>query len=147
MATGRTSRELWLWGSPPISSVECTKPFWLHNKARLPPISQARARGDALCQAAVETMRTHGFGGGITPFLGHGLGFAYHEDRPTLGPGENVIIQPGHVTSVEPGLYFFENGMATRRDASGRECRLGRESRRSGDSFRFPAGAVKGLSL
>ena len=25
---------------------------------------------------------------GITHFLGHGLGFAYHEDRPILGPGE-----------------------------------------------------------
>jgi Xaa-Pro aminopeptidase len=67
--------------------------------------------GDALCQAAVETMRTHGFGGGINPFLGHGLGFAYHEDRPTLGPGEVGRIQPGHVTSLEPGLYFFDNGV------------------------------------
>ena len=68
--------------------------------------------GDTLCQAAWETMRNHGFGGGITHFLGHGLGFAYHEDRPTLGPGENARVQPGHVTSVEPGLYFFENGVA-----------------------------------
>ena len=68
--------------------------------------------GDALCQAAWETMRSHGFGGGITHFLGHGLGFAYHEDHPILGPGESGRIQPGHVTSVEPGLYFFENGVA-----------------------------------
>jgi Xaa-Pro aminopeptidase len=68
--------------------------------------------GDSLCQAAVETMRTHGFGGGITPFLGHGLGFAYHEDRPILGQGESGRIQAGHVTSVEPGLYFLENGAA-----------------------------------
>ena len=68
--------------------------------------------GEALCQAAWETLRDYGFGGGITHFLGHGLGFAYHEDGPILGPGESTRIQPGHVTSVEPGLYFFENGVA-----------------------------------
>jgi Xaa-Pro aminopeptidase len=68
--------------------------------------------GDTLCHAALETMRNHGFGDGITHFLGHGLGFAYHEAGPILGPGENASIEPGHVTSVEPGLYFFENGVA-----------------------------------
>jgi Xaa-Pro aminopeptidase len=68
--------------------------------------------GEALCQVAWETIRNHGFGGGITHFLGHGLGFAYHEHGPILGPGESERIQQGHVTSVEPGLYFFENGVA-----------------------------------
>jgi Xaa-Pro aminopeptidase len=68
--------------------------------------------GDSLCQAAWEAMRSRGFGGGITHFLGHGLGFAYHEAGPILGPGEKGTIEPGHVTSVEPGLYFFENGVA-----------------------------------
>src|SRR5262245_38377059 len=70
-----------------------------------------RSTGDTLCQVAWETMRSRGFGEGITHLLGHGLGFAYHEDRPTLGPGESAVIQPGHVTSVEPGLYFFEDGV------------------------------------
>ena len=56
-------------------------------------------------------MRSEGFGEGITHFLGHGLGFAYHEDRPILGPGEKKIIQPGHVTSLEPGLYLKKNGI------------------------------------
>jgi Xaa-Pro aminopeptidase len=68
--------------------------------------------GDTLCQTAWETMRNHGFGAGITHFLGHGLGFAYHEAGPSLGPGERERIHPGHVTSVEPGLYFFQNGVA-----------------------------------
>jgi Xaa-Pro aminopeptidase len=68
--------------------------------------------GDTLCHTAWETMRNHGFGDGITHFLGHGLGFAYHEAGPILGPGEAGRIQPGHVTSVEPGLYFFESGVA-----------------------------------
>jgi Xaa-Pro aminopeptidase len=65
-----------------------------------------KSTGDELCQAAWEALRESGFGEGITHFLGHGLGFAYHEDRPILGPGESVIIKPGHVTSVEPGIYW-----------------------------------------
>ena len=43
--------------------------------------------GEQLCQASWRAMREAGFEQGITHFLGHGLGFAYHEDRPTLGPG------------------------------------------------------------
>ena len=53
-------------------------------------------------------MREAGFDQGITHFLGHGLGFAYHEDRPTLGPGEHRPLLPGQVTSIEPGLYWRE---------------------------------------
>ncbi len=65
-----------------------------------------KSTGDELCRAAWETMRERGFGQGITHFLGHGLGFAYHEDRPVLGPGETALVMPGQVTSIEPGLYW-----------------------------------------
>ncbi|MCI0421309.1 MAG: Xaa-Pro peptidase family protein, partial [Acidobacteria bacterium] len=81
-------------------------------KSAIAAYTPGESTGDALCQAAWEAMRGLGFGGGITHFLGHGVGFAYHEDRPILGPGESNRVQPGHVTSVEPGLYFFENGVA-----------------------------------
>jgi Xaa-Pro dipeptidase len=62
--------------------------------------------GEELCHAAWDAMRRDGFGDAITHFLGHGLGFAYHEDRPILGPGQKDVVRPGHVTSIEPGLYF-----------------------------------------
>lgn len=65
-----------------------------------------RSTGDELCHAAWEAMRERGFGRGITHILGHGLGFAYHEDRPVLGPGETAPVMPGQVTSIEPGLYW-----------------------------------------
>ena len=65
-----------------------------------------KSTGDDLCLTAWETMRERGFGEGITHFLGHGLGFAYHEDRPVLGPRETTPIMPGQVTSIEPGLYW-----------------------------------------
>jgi Xaa-Pro aminopeptidase len=69
-----------------------------------------RSTGHELCEFAWEAMRSAGFGTGITHFLGHGLGFAYHEDRPILGPGERAVIRPGQVTSLEPGLYWKDNG-------------------------------------
>ncbi|PYV41132.1 MAG: hypothetical protein DMG06_18130 [Acidobacteria bacterium] len=71
-----------------------------------------QSTGEELCRTAWETMRREGFAEGITHFLGHGLGFAYHEDRPILGPGEKIAIKPGHVTSLEPGLYLRKNGIA-----------------------------------
>jgi Xaa-Pro dipeptidase len=36
---------------------------------------------------------------------GHGLGFRYHEPHPLLKPGNEELVQPGMVSSVEPGLY------------------------------------------
>ena len=69
-----------------------------------------RSTGKELCEAAWRSLRDAGFKRGITHFLGHGLGFSYHEDRPTLGPEEHNVISPGHVTSIEPGLYWREGG-------------------------------------
>ncbi len=70
-----------------------------------------QSTGEELCEAAWQAMREAGFERGITHFLGHGLGFAYHEDRPTLGPGEQRVVAPGQVTSIEPGLYWREGGV------------------------------------
>ena len=67
--------------------------------------------GEHLCEKAWEAMREAGFAEGITHPLGHGLGFAYHEDRPLLGPGCKEPIRPGQVTSIEPGLYWRAGGV------------------------------------
>ncbi len=47
--------------------------------------------------------------------LGHGVGLAVHEG-PRLGGGESntVTLAPGHVVSVEPGLYYPSKGMGCR---------------------------------
>jgi Xaa-Pro aminopeptidase len=57
-------------------------------------------------------MRNCGFQEGITHGLGHGLGFAYHEDRPESRAWRERQDSAGHVTSVEPGLYFFDRRVA-----------------------------------
>jgi Xaa-Pro aminopeptidase len=41
---------------------------------------------------------------------GHGVGFAYHESTPILGPGSPDILRSGMVHSVEPGVYISDIG-------------------------------------
>lgn len=46
-----------------------------------------------------------GFGAHYPHGLGHGIGAETHES-PRFAPGDGTILQPGHVLSVEPGIYL-----------------------------------------
>lgn len=47
--------------------------------------------------------------------LGHGVGLAVHEGPSLAGPPSNTTkLAPGHVVSVEPGLYYPSKGMGVR---------------------------------
>lgn len=47
--------------------------------------------------------------------LGHGLGLDIHEEpRLSHAAGNDTLLQPGHVFSVEPGLYYQERGYGVR---------------------------------
>jgi len=47
--------------------------------------------------------------------LGHGVGLAVHEGPRLGGPPTNTTkLAPGHVVSVEPGLYYPERGLGVR---------------------------------
>lgn len=62
------------------------------------------------------TARTHPGGHeGYVHSLGHGLGLDIHE-APSLGiaAGNTRRLQPGHVVSVEPGLYYPDQGYGVR---------------------------------
>ena len=52
---------------------------------------------------------------GYVHSLGHGVGLAVHEG-PRLGGGDTntTLLAPGHVISVEPGLYYPSRGMGVR---------------------------------
>ncbi len=60
------------------------------------------------------TLRTEpGTQQGFVHSLGHGLGLDIHE-APTLRQGNTQPLKPGHVVTVEPGLYYPEQGMGFR---------------------------------
>lgn len=62
------------------------------------------------------TLRTDsGAQEGYVHSLGHGVGLAVHEG-PRLGGGDanKALLEPGHVVSVEPGLYYPSRGMGVR---------------------------------
>src|SRR5262249_61559264 len=47
--------------------------------------------------------------------LGHGVGLAVHEGPRLGGPTTNTaLLEPGHVVSVEPGLYYPSRGLGVR---------------------------------
>jgi len=52
---------------------------------------------------------------GYVHSLGHGVGLAVHEGPRLGGPAANTTpLKPGHVVSVEPGLYYPSRGMGCR---------------------------------
>ncbi len=62
------------------------------------------------------TVRTNqGTEEGYVHGLGHGVGLAVHEG-PRLGgpPSNTTLLAPGHVVSVEPGLYYPARGLGVR---------------------------------
>ncbi len=52
---------------------------------------------------------------GYVHSLGHGIGLDIHEDpRLTHAEGYTTVLQPGHVITVEPGLYYPSRGFGVR---------------------------------
>ena len=63
-----------------------------------------------------KTVRSHpGTEEGYVHGLGHGIGLEIHEGpRFSHGEGENTVLLPGHVVTIEPGLYYPSRGFAVR---------------------------------
>ncbi|MEX2425657.1 MAG: aminopeptidase P family protein [Thermomicrobiaceae bacterium] len=57
---------------------------------------------DAISRSIIERA---GYGDQFIHSLGHGLGVRVHES-PSLSPRYNEVLKPGHVVTVEPGIYI-----------------------------------------
>ena len=58
--------------------------------------------GDALARKVIETA---GYGKYFTHSTGHGVGVEIHE-FPNLSPSSDTVLTPGHIVTVEPGIYI-----------------------------------------
>ena len=50
-----------------------------------------------------------GYGEAFSHGTGHGVGLEIHE-RPTIGPRDTTLLEPGMVFTIEPGIYLSEKG-------------------------------------
>jgi Xaa-Pro aminopeptidase len=63
----------------------------------------------AVDKIARDFIEEKGFGGKFGHGLGHGAGLAIHES-PRLSPLKDIRLEPGMVTTVEPGIYLPDWG-------------------------------------
>lgn len=66
---------------------------------------RAGARCSEIDAAAKKAIEDAGYGEYPTHSLGHGVGLAIHE-APAMRPGSDDVLAPGHVVTVEPGIYI-----------------------------------------
>ncbi len=57
-------------------------------------------------KAARDIINEGGYGEYFIHITGHGVGWRYHEFPPLLAPGNDMLLEEGMVTSVEPGIYI-----------------------------------------
>ena len=76
-------------------------------RAQRQAIAQVRpgVKTGAVDAAARNTLADGGYTEYFTHSTGHGLGMAVHEG-PFLRPNSELVLQPGMVITVEPGIYL-----------------------------------------
>ena len=67
------------------------------------------AHGRDVDASARDVIAAAGLGDAFGHGLGHGVGLQIHE-APTLRPESTDVLEPGHVVSVEPGIYLPGEG-------------------------------------
>ena len=60
-------------------------------------------------QAARDAIGAAGYGDYVLHSVGHGLGLRVHE-APSVSSASDAVLEPGHVVTVEPGVYIPDWG-------------------------------------
>ena len=68
-------------------------------------VSKAGVPGKDVDAAARKVITDAGYGDYFGHGLGHGVGVEIHE-LPSLNPTGEIILQEGHIVTVEPGIYL-----------------------------------------
>jgi Xaa-Pro aminopeptidase len=122
-ATSMTSPAPGAWTTPRMTRPRCTrtcwKPIgWAWRRLGLEPSGRELQR--AVCElfegrGHPSGLSTPGTRAGYVHSLGHGVGLAIHEAPWLSMPLEPPdLLQPGHVVTIEPGLYYPERGLGVR---------------------------------
>lgn len=100
--------------SRPLKSVRTSRlyrqVYALVLKANRTAIAAARPgmTGKALDAVARKVIREGGFGRCFWHSLGHGVGYEIHE-APTAGRKSDIVLKPGMLVTIEPGIYLEGN--------------------------------------
>jgi Xaa-Pro aminopeptidase len=78
-------------------------------RAKTPTAEVHKAVQKFFVQQGYRTGRHNGCMEGFFHGTGHGLGLEIHE-APRMGASSTEMLRPGHVVTVEPGLYYPEIG-------------------------------------
>lgn len=102
--TSDVTRTIWFGDAP---SDEFRRVFNLVHDAQTAAMTLAaplRTQCQQLDQAARQVITAAGLGAAFTHRLGHGMGMDGHE-VPYLVEGNETIVEPGMVFTIEPGIY------------------------------------------
>ena len=62
--------------------------------------------GREIDSVARDFLTRHGYGHQFAHSLGHGIGLNIHEAPRLAQPGEPDVLVPGHIVTIEPGVYL-----------------------------------------
>ena len=71
---------------------------------------KAGVRACDVDRGARDVIRKEGYENAFVHITGHGIGFRYHEPVPMIMPDNDLLLEGGMITTIEPGIYLAEMG-------------------------------------
>jgi len=103
------SRTVWLGAdAPDAETVKIRDAVAEAQQAGIDAVAPGVAVGD-VDLAARQVLEGLGYGEAFVHSTGHGVGLEIHE-APWAAKGQTELLEPGHVLTVEPGIYLAGQG-------------------------------------
>jgi Xaa-Pro aminopeptidase len=113
-------------GEPSRELIQIHDLVMLSQQSGMEALKAGKVSGAQVNQAARKPIEDAGYGSNFIHRLGHGIGKDVHE-RPFLAEGEDIILQPGMLFTVEPSIYKSQDSLVRVEDVvlvteTGFEC-------------------------